>query len=101
MIENSKKNYDLWNAIKNQDLESVQSIVDSITKEYPDTELPENHFLKSKNINGESCLLFAIKAKNLEVYNLLINLNASWISIDDILFEKCHVKPKFINVCPY
>lgn len=88
LIENSKKNYDLWNAIKNQDLESVQSIVDSITKEYPDTELPENHFLKSKNINGESCLLFAIKAKNLEVYNLLINLNASWISIDDILFEK-------------
>ncbi|RCK66892.1 hypothetical protein Cantr_03204 [Candida viswanathii] len=88
LIENSKKNYDLWNAIKNQDLETVQSIVDSVSTEYPDKELPENHFLKSKNINGESCLLFAIKAKNFEVYDLLINLNVNWISIDDILFEK-------------
>ena len=88
LIENSKKNYDLWNAIKNQDLQVVQSIVDSVSDEFPVSELPENHFFKSKNINGEGCLLFAIRAKNFEVYNLLINLNFNWISIDDILFEK-------------
>ncbi|EMG50864.1 hypothetical protein SBY92_001635 [Candida maltosa Xu316] len=88
LIENSQKNYDLWNAIKTHDVEKVKEIVDGIQEEYPDSELPENHFFKSKNINGESCLSFAIKAKNFEIYNLLINSNLYWISIDAILFER-------------
>ncbi len=88
LIENSKKNYEIWNAIKNNDLEKVESIIELVNNEYPETELPENHFLKSKNINGESCLMFAIKTKRYEIYDCLINLNPNWIPIDSILFEK-------------
>ena len=87
LIENSK-NYEIWNAIKNNDLEKVESIIELVNNEYPETELPENHFLKSKNINGESCLMFAIKTKRYEIYDCLINLNPNWIPIDSILFEK-------------
>ena len=98
MIENSK-NYEIWNAIKNNDLEKVESIIELVNNEYPETELPENHFLKSKNINGESCLMFAIKTKRYEIYDCLINLNPNWIPIDSILFEKCYDQPKLVDVC--
>ncbi|EGW33440.1 uncharacterized protein SPAPADRAFT_71288 [Spathaspora passalidarum NRRL Y-27907] len=84
LFEHSSKNYELWHAIYTKDVEQVGKIVDSI--EYSD-ELPEQHFLKSKNINGESCLTFAIRSNSIEIFDILINTNPAWLTIDSLLFD--------------
>lgn len=84
----SQENFDLWSGIVDQDVEKVKQIVSKACEEYLGTDLPAKHCLLSKNINGESVIDFAIKAKNYEIYNLIINTSMLWFSIDFVLFDK-------------
>jgi hypothetical protein len=63
LVSLSYENFDFWSAIENNDHERVQETLSKVNQEYPDDEIPPNHFLKSKNVNGESSLMCAIKAK--------------------------------------
>ncbi|KAI5953947.1 hypothetical protein CANMA_004786 [Candida margitis] len=84
----SKQNYDLWSGILEQDVSKVEIIIEQTNENYQDQELPPNHCLLSKNINGEGALDFAIKAKTFEIYNLIMNSCISWFTIDFILFDQ-------------
>lgn len=88
LATSSQENFDLWSGIVDQDIVKVKHIVQKTHNEYPDQELPAMNCLLSKNINGESVLDFAIKAKNFEVYNLIMNTSLLWFSIEFILFDK-------------
>ncbi|ODV78952.1 UPF0507 protein [Suhomyces tanzawaensis NRRL Y-17324] len=87
LVQYSQQNFDFWSTIQNGDLDNLKSILDSVQEEYQDT-LPVSHFLKSKNIKGESCLMFGVKTKKFEVWDLLLNYNPAWFTIDDLLFDK-------------
>lgn len=87
-LENlSQQNYEFWAAIQRQDLESLRKMVSEVLEEFPG-ELPTNHFIKSRNIHGESCLMFAIKAKNFEIFELLVDSNDDWFTVEELLFDK-------------
>ncbi|KAK6458639.1 UPF0507 protein [Scheffersomyces xylosifermentans] len=88
LMVHSQQNFEFWSAIQNGDLNGLTTILDILAKEFDDREIPGSHFLKSRNINGESCLMFAIKSKNFQIYNALVNEYPSWFTIDDILFDK-------------
>lgn len=85
LTTSSQENFDLWSGIVDLDVEKVRRIIE---KTPLDHELPAKHCLLSKNINGESALGFAIKAKNFDIYNLILNTSMLWYSIDFILFDK-------------
>ncbi|CAI5759651.1 unnamed protein product [Candida verbasci] len=81
LVEKSEKNYVLWNAIHKLDIKFIEEF------DIPNKELPDNHFIKSKNINGENCLMFAINVESYEIFKYFID-NDQWFSIDEILFER-------------
>ncbi|KAG7662893.1 uncharacterized protein J8A68_003577 [[Candida] subhashii] len=101
LMSQSNKNYQLWNSIYEQDIEKLQEIIDEVSDEFPNCEvLPDNHFLNSRNINGESCIAFAIRSKNYDIYNLLMNTNPGWFSIDTVLFDMNVVtKQNLLTLC--
>lgn len=77
------QNLRVWDAINAADVATVSEILTSITV----SDLQSNHFLKSRDINGESCLMKAVKSKSFQIYHMLMNTNPSWFLIDDILFD--------------
>lgn len=87
LVELSLQNYEFWASIQRQDTEIVKKMVADILNEFPG-ELPANHFIKSRNIHGESCLMFAIKAKNYEIFELLVDSNEDWFTIEELLFDR-------------
>jgi hypothetical protein len=87
LISLSYENFDFWSAIENNDHERIQETLSRVIEEYPDDVIPSNHFLKSKNVNGESCFMCSIKAKNHTIFRLLLDYNPKWFSIDEILFD--------------
>lgn len=88
LIHSSQLNYELWSCIQKQDHEKLMTILENINTTTPNGDLKNDHFLKSRNINGESCLMFAIKVKDSFIFNNLLEYNMKWFSIDDILFDK-------------
>lgn len=84
----SQANYEFWASIQKQDLEKLNTILQNLDLEYPTGDIPLRSFLKSRNIHGESCLMFAIKTQNPDLFNTLIDFNPNWFSIDEILFDK-------------
>ncbi|KAI5957575.1 hypothetical protein KGF57_003269 [Candida theae] len=88
LAASSQENFDLWSGIVDSDVAKVERIIARTDQEYRDLELPAKHCLLSKNINGESSLDFTIKARNFEIYNMILNTSLSWFSIDYILFNK-------------
>ncbi|KAK6464466.1 UPF0507 protein [Scheffersomyces coipomensis] len=87
VVESSQHNFDLWSSIQHGDITAFRSIIDQVKHEYSNQPVPCDHFLKSKNINGESCIMFAIRSRNFEIYNILVNENPEWFSIDELLFD--------------
>ncbi|CAK7902407.1 hypothetical protein CAAN1_07S02564 [[Candida] anglica] len=79
----STSNEVFWNYIRKGNYTEIEKLLTEIEGNV----LPNNHFLKSRNIDGESCLMMAIKSKNFLIYKLLIDFNLCWFSIDDILFD--------------
>jgi hypothetical protein len=88
LVRQSYANFDLFSTIENGDIERLKEMLCVISKEFPNGALPANHFLKSKNLHGESALMIAIKSGNVDIFRLLLTYNFSWFSIDDILFDK-------------
>ncbi|KAK6198127.1 UPF0507 protein [Scheffersomyces amazonensis] len=88
IVDSSQHNFDLWSCIQHNDINKFRIIIDNVKHSFINNEIPYDHFLKSKNINGESCIMFAIRSKNYDMYNVLINENPTWFSIDEILFDK-------------
>lgn len=86
LVQYSQENYEFWRSIQKGDLLLISNMLDSVQKQFGDA-LPDKHFLKSKNIEGESCLAFAIKAHNFNLFELLMTFNVNWFSIDEILFD--------------
>lgn len=84
----SAQNYELWYTIQKGDVDGLNLILDSVEEQYGDKELPKNHFLKSKNIHGESCFNFAVRSRSAETATTLFRRTAKWFSIEDILFDK-------------
>lgn len=88
LLESSELNHKFWSLIDSGDNDSLLVLLDEVQQELGDSRLPDNHFLKSRNVQGESCLMMAIKANNSDAFNYIINYNYQWFSIDDILFDK-------------
>lgn len=86
--QSSQANYEFWAAIQKQNLDKVQVILDNLNETYGDSDIPDRCFLKSRNIHGESCLMFAVKTGNVELFNILVDSNPLWFSIDEILFDR-------------
>lgn len=86
LVQYSQENYEFWLSIQRGDLLSISNLLESVYNKHGD-DLPEKHCLKSRNIQGESCLAFAIKARNFNLFELLMTFNVNWFSIDDILFD--------------
>lgn len=87
MAVSSAANYRLWFALEFSDLPTVKSLVEDAQRIHPH-ELPSSHFLRCKNINGESCLNFAIRLGSPEIFAYMLDSTARWISVEDILFDK-------------
>ena len=88
LIVHSQQNFEFWSAIQQGDVDAAKTMLDEVHENYVGKEIPSSHYLKSKNINGESCIMFAIKAKNFSIYDMLINEHPNWFSIDELLFDK-------------
>lgn len=89
LVESSQKNFEFWSIIQHGYTERLLDTLGDVKEQYGDeTPLPDNHFIKSRNIHGESCLMFAVKSGNIDVFKTLLDFEPSWFSIDDILFDK-------------
>lgn len=91
----SQENYKFLSYIESGEVDKIREVFDKISAD----ELPSNHFLRSKNIHGESFLMRAIKCRNFEVYKLLMEYNPNWFSIDDILFDKNTQNDQTLLMC--
>lgn len=88
MLEYSRQNYKFWLAIQDRDTETLKKMLLETQEKYQGAEVPTAHFLHSRNIHGESCLGFAVKAKDFSNFRLLLETTQLWISLEDILFER-------------
>lgn len=84
----SAKNYHLWYTIQKGEVSELNRILDEVEEQYGDTSLPKDHFLKSRNINGESAFAFAIRSKNFEIFRTLIDRTTRWFLVEDLIFDK-------------
>ncbi|CUM63554.1 uncharacterized protein PRCAT00001132001 [Priceomyces carsonii] len=84
----SSLNFNLWKSIREKDEPALERILTNIQVEFGNSQLPNNHFLKSRNLDGESCLAIAIKSQNHLALDKLMNFNTNWILVDDILFDR-------------
>ena len=87
MKESSQKNFEFWSLIRSHKVDEITALLEETDKLYGD-KLPHNHFLKARNINGESALMLAIRSKNYDTFLLLLSRNPNWFSIEDILFDR-------------
>lgn len=88
MILASAQNYEFWYAIQKGNVEVLEALLESVETGFSGKQLPKNHFLRSKNINGESCFNFAIRTRNLRIFSMLLHRTEEWISLEDLLFDK-------------
>lgn len=88
LLESSELNHKFWSLIDSGDNDRLLVLLDEVLQEFGESKLPNSHFLNSRNVQGESCLMMAIKANNSDAFNSIINYNYQWFSIDDILFDK-------------
>lgn len=88
MIAASALNYNFWYAIKTENISELTVVLEAVKREFGDNELPRSHFLKSKNINGESFLTSAIKTKNVNLFRILFEQTSPWISFEEIMFDR-------------
>lgn len=88
LIQASANNYKFWYAIKTEDEMALMEIFSSVETSYGKQTLPRSHFIRSKNIHGESCFNFAVKSKNVKVFKLLMDKTASWILLEEFIFDK-------------
>lgn len=84
LVRLATENKVFWNLI---DEGNINGLVD-LFYNIQENDISENHFLRSKTVTGESCLMRSIKGKNFEIFKLLLEYNPDWFSIDDILFDK-------------
>ncbi|OBA22137.1 hypothetical protein METBIDRAFT_39900 [Metschnikowia bicuspidata var. bicuspidata NRRL YB-4993] len=84
----SAKNYRFWYAIQKQDVDTVEAFLDSVEQEFSGKELPKQHVLRSRNINGESCFHLAIRTRNHHIFSMLLNRTEQWILLEDLIFDK-------------
>lgn len=84
----SAQNYEFWYAIQKQDLKALNDLLDAVDEKYASEPLPKHHFLRSRNIHGESCFSFAIRTKNPTVFETLLHRTEEWILIEELLFDK-------------
>lgn len=75
-------NYVFWSNIRSGNQQAIKLLV----RDCESTDIPRDHFLRSRNIHGESCLMLAIKHRQHEIFQML--LSGLCITIDDILFDK-------------
>lgn len=88
LVQSSELNHKFWSLIDSGDTENLLVLLNEVQQVLGDSKLPNNHFLNSRTVQGESCLMMAVKANNLEAFNYIINHNYQWFSIDDIIFDK-------------
>ncbi|PVH15835.1 uncharacterized protein CXQ87_003690 [Candidozyma duobushaemuli] len=88
MSKASSQNYSLWYAIQKEDLTGLQRLLGDVDEQYSGKQLPKDHFLKSRNIHGESCFCFAIRSKNFELFKTLIDRTSEWFSVEDLIFDR-------------
>ncbi|GEQ66980.1 hypothetical protein JCM33374_g643 [Metschnikowia sp. JCM 33374] len=84
----SAKNYKFWYAIQKQDIGAVENFLDAVEVEFSDKELPKQHVLRSRNINGESCFHLAIRTRNHHLFSMLLDRTEPWILVEDLIFDK-------------
>lgn len=88
MIAASACNYKFWYAIKTENDAELEKILFSIQETYGDNPLPRSHFLKSKNIHGESCFNFAVRSKNIGIFKTLLSFTEQWILFEEFVFDR-------------
>lgn len=88
MINASASNYEFWYAIKTENEVVLRQMLDSINEMYGNREIPRSHFIRSRNIHGESCFVFAAKTKNLSIFKTLLDYTRLWILFEDLVFDK-------------
>lgn len=88
MIQASADNYEFWYAIKTEDKMALNRILSSVEATYGGQTLPRSHFIRSKNIHGESCFNFAVKSKNVEIFRLLMDKTALWMLLEEFVFDR-------------
>lgn len=84
----SAQNYNLWYAIQNENIKNLERMMDLVREQYGDGPLPKDHFLRSRNIHGESCLTFALRTKNSKVFKTVLDKTLPWTLVEDLLFDK-------------
>lgn len=84
----STQNYKLWSAIQKKSVVQVQELLDEVEEEFDGQTLPRNHYLRSRNIHGESCFTFAIHTRNSDLFHTLMSRTAQWFLFEELLFDK-------------
>lgn len=84
----SSQNYELWYALQKEDFSALQHLLDEVDERYDGKPLPKDHFLKSRNIHGESCFCFAIRSKNFQLFKTLLDRTYQWFLVEDLIFDK-------------
>lgn len=88
MTHLSSQNYEFWYAIQKEHVSRVNELLDQVRLEYGERPLPKNHYLRSRNIHGESCFTFAIRTRNSEMFHALLLRTEQWILFEDLVFDR-------------
>lgn len=84
----SSFNYQFWSAIQKKNSGQVSKLIDEVVEQYGGGNLPKSHFLKSRNIHGESCFTFAIRSRSYEIFDELVERTTQWFLLEEFLFDK-------------
>lgn len=87
LVHCSNENFKFWNAIQTKNLTTLDELLSAVGVQ-EGKPLPEEHFLKSRNINGESCFNFAVRSKDHAVFSMLLDRTSHWVTLEDVLFSR-------------
>lgn len=83
----SSENQKFLHALEDESGLKIKEILESIESRTGDQDVPFSCVLRYRDIDGEDCLMRAIKLRNYKVVDILLNFKTSWFSIEDILFS--------------
>ena len=78
----------LWHFAERGDLNELSTMLGETKRLYSGKDLPDNHFLKSKTVEGEGILIKAARSRSLSIFNMVLNYENNWFTLEDVLFEK-------------
>lgn len=87
LVDASTATREFWNAIDTVNVAGLQEMVQGFAATHGDT-VPHNHCLYLRDVDGQDCIMRAVRSGSFAIYSLLVHSHPAWFATEDFLFSK-------------